>query len=486
MKPYFLEDSIRKKADSVSMVGKKLHSSWFMRKLFDEHLLEFRRPDFSVTADVMPSIFTGKDVANDRSVWTNSRGFQVQLDIGKKVYIYSYLYETQSLFPEYISRHIQETKVVPGQGRPANFQVDVYNDSKNFDYPIAGGYLSYTPNKFLNVMFGQDKNFIGDGYRSMLLSDVSTNYPFLKINLTLDNVRYMSMWAQFQDPSAPQFSYDNGFRRKWGVFHYLDWNLSRKFSAGFFDAVIWQDADSTSKRGFDVNYLNPFAFLRPVEFNLGSPDNALIGFNLKYNVTNSISAYGQLALDEFRLKELFSNSGWWANKYGVQLGIKANDFFKVPKLNVAAEFNTARPYTYSARSSLQNFGNYNEPLAHPYGANFKEVLGIMSYQYRAFQVRGQMIYASYGIDPANANYGGDILKSYVTRTLEYGNDTGQGINTRLYYGDLKLAWMMNPRINLRLEGGLTLRSERNRLGKNEAALYTIGVKSSFRNLYFDF
>ena len=40
------------------------------------------------------------------------------------------------------------------------------------------------------------------------------------------------MWAKFMDLRIPQFYYDNGNRKKWGVFHYLDWNVNKKISIG--------------------------------------------------------------------------------------------------------------------------------------------------------------------------------------------------------------------------------------------------------------
>jgi len=81
-----------------------------------------------------------------------------------------------------------------------------------------------------------------------------------------------------------------------GVFHYLDWNVSNRFSVGFFDAVIGYNKDNAGhSRGFDFSYINPFIFLRPVEASNGSPDNALIGLTSKYKITDGITAYGQFA-----------------------------------------------------------------------------------------------------------------------------------------------------------------------------------------------
>ena len=76
------------------------------------------------------------------------------------------------------------------------------------------------------------------------------------------------MWAQKNNPQDLDSLGNN--RGKWGVFHYLDWNVSKRLSFGFFDSVIWYDKDDQGhSRGFDVTYLNPVPFLRPLEASNG-------------------------------------------------------------------------------------------------------------------------------------------------------------------------------------------------------------------------
>ena len=76
-------------------------------------------------------------------------------------------------------------------------------------------------------------------------------------------------------------------------------------------------------------------------------------------------------LDEFTAKEMFANNGYWANKYGIQLGGKYFDAFGVRNLDLQAELNMVRPYTYSHYDSTSNYTHYNQPLAHPLGADFR-------------------------------------------------------------------------------------------------------------------
>ena len=96
------------------------------------------------------------------------------------------------------------------------------------------------------------------------------------------------------------------------------------------------------------------------------------------------------------------------------------------------------------------------------------------------------MYAKYGLDIAGQNYGKNIFEPYTDAVKPTGNYTTQGIRTDLFYAEGKVAYVVNPKYNLRLEVGGILRRESNSLGKNNTGLITFGLRSSFRNLYSDF
>ncbi|TFB32463.1 gliding motility protein RemB [Pedobacter alluvionis] len=483
MKPFFIDDSLlQDKSKLLLSVGvDSVRKSWVLRKLFNEHLFDMQMEDFTVYADFLPDFQIGRDASGKKNTFLNTRGYQIGGTVGKKFSFYTSGYENQGRFASYYDNYVNTTNVVPGQ----SYDRSSGKITKDWSYVTAT--LSYTPIKYLNITAGYDKTFIGDGYRSMLLSDFSSPYPFLKLTGNLGNVQYMVMWAAMQDPGAPKLSYDAGNRKKGGVFHYLDWNVNNKLSIGFFDSIVWvQTDDAGNKRGFDWGYANPIIFLRPVEASSGSPDNALLGFTSKYKFAKEVVAYGQFSLDEFQAKEFFSSKGSVRNKYGWQLGVRGADIFKVAGLNYLLEYNTAKPYTYSSRTRIGNYANYNEPLAHPLGANFREAVGLLNYSYKRFDFTGELMYARYGLDEAGQNYGKNIFEPYLASIKQEGNYTTQGINTNLFYAEGRVAYVVNPKYNLRLELGAILRRESNGLGKNNAGLITFGLRSSFRNLYTDF
>lgn len=229
------------------------------------------------------------------------------------------------------------------------------------------------------------------------------------------------------------------------TFHHLSVNIGKRLNLGIFESIVFSRGDSATGNGrFDYNYLNPIIFYRAIEQSSSgsSGDNALLGFDAKYNPTRSLSFYGQVILDEFHISQLRSNRGSWLNKYGVQAGVKYINVFTIPNLDLQLEANSVRPYTYQHYNAAQTYTNMNTPLAHPLGANFREVLAIVRYQpLKRLNIIARAIYAKYGTDTAGQNFGGDITQNYYTRYRENGNTIGQGATTNMLWGELTASYM---------------------------------------------
>ncbi|MFZ4260698.1 gliding motility protein RemB [Sphingobacterium sp. HJSM2_6] len=492
-KPVLFKGRLLEKMDSIQSLNPTTSDNWIMRKLFNEHLIEVEKDDHTFYLDVLPDFVIGKEMMHEdkRSIWTNTRGVQAGVTIQDKFTFYGNFFENQAVFPHYVDEYIQQSMVVPGQASSKKHM------AKTKDWMYATANLTYDFSDYFQMTLGYDKNFIGDGYRSVLLSDFSSNYAHLKLTGKIGNVQYTSIWAYMNDPRNPRVDSLNTLNRygdgiKWGAFQYLDYNVTNRFSIGFFQSVIWANKTEAGHRGFDFNYLNPVLFLRPVEnSNRSSPDKMFLGLNAKYKVLNNATIYGQFLLGEFTAKEFFANNGYQHNKWGAQLGVKAFNLFAVQNLNGLFEYNLVRPYTYQHFTSISNYSNRGEPLAHPRGANFREIIGMLNYSYNRFDFSLQGMYSLYGTDPTNSlggriNMGGDIFHSYNTAPNRYGNKIGQGIENNLYYADLKAAYVLNPKYNLRFEVGYTQRYQQiEGAATQKSGVFNIGLRSSFRNFYGD-
>lgn len=437
----------------------------------------------SFSAQFLPQLEeqAGYDALNKKHLNEISGGMYARLDINHDFSAAATLIAGQVSYPDFTDTIVKQYKIIPGLGR-------AYGSNGRYTFTNLTGYISYSPIKVLNFQLAKDKIFIGEGYRSLLLSDVANSYPYFKTTLNIWRLQYSFWYSWLQDVYSP-----NGIRKnplnRFGTFHYLSWNVTKDFNLSFFETEIFQGTDSIRHRGFDPNYLNPIIFYRPVEYSLGSGDNAVLGFNTSVKFLKHYKLYGQVVLDEFNLQYIRAHTGWWANKQGFQLGVKYIDAFRIKNLSLQAEFNWVRPYTYSHASEQQNYTQFNQPLAHPFGSNFQEVLGIISYKRKSWQLDLKGIYAIIGKDSSTttSDVGQNIFLSYDLRNHDFGNYVGQGIKYNFMQGEIKFSYFLIPGLNMRAEIGLIERYVKATDGYEHATPFIYaGIKTSMYNFYRDY
>lgn len=460
-----------------------LLEKWYLRKLFNEHFFVVENEEYNFIVSPIVNFAIGREFQEDKSTFTNTRGFLVQGDIGKRLSFESSFLENQSSFPNYLNDFINQNNVVPGQGFKRDFK-------DGFDYAMASGYVSLRLSKFFYLQFGHGKHFIGEGYRSLLLSDASFNYPYLRLQTNIGSVQYVNLYAEFQDIKSQLEGswYETGFAKKYMSSHHLSININDKLNLGIYEAIIWKTNHAPGNSGFDINYLNPTVFLRPIEYSMNSPDNVLAGFLGKYQFTANSSFYAQLILDEFSLNEIRKNENWWGNKYGYQLGFKSNNIFKIQGLSLCLEHNLVRPYTYAHSNPLQNYAHYNQPLAHPLGANFSENLAILNYQQNRFFLRFQATTAKFGgkivSDPTS--YGNDLYMSTNDRPGDFDISMYQGEENNLEYMQFNVGYIINLKTNLKFELGVVNRQNNSNTESINTKYYFFGLVTDLYNRYYDF
>ena len=176
---------------------------------------------------------------------------------------------------------------------------------------------------------------------------------------------------------------------------------------------------------------------------IGSPDNVLLGIDGRWNVLRRVQLYGQVLLDELVASEVFSRSGWWANKWGIQAGVKYINAFGLDHLDLQLEHNRARPYTYSHYDPANSYTHYNQPLAHPLGSNFKETLLLLRWQPMSrLCLQARFIHARLGDNTPIQNWGSNPLLNYDTRVQDFGNEIGQGIPATIDLLGLDASWAL--------------------------------------------
>lgn len=417
-------------------------------------------------------------------------GVSADIAIINKIHFHFDYAQGNSLFPTFFQNEINRIGVVPGQGM-ANFQ----NNGK-VAYQDASGYISFSPSKHFNMQAGFGRNFMGDGYRSLLISDAAYSYPYLKLTTNIWKFQYVNLFTNLKDVRA-NIANGSDYINKYSVAHYLSWNVSKNINISLFESIYFKSRDTSNAFSYDINYLNPVIFYRPVEFSLGSEDNALLGLSGKITFLKKQVFYGQFVLDEFLLenvrgdirkamnKNYEGRYGWWANKYAIQAGVKLFDL-GLKNLNLQIEYNQVRPYMYSHGNPLSNAGHFNQSMAHPIGANFFETLAILRYYIKNFYFQYKVVNMIYGEDEYSVRFGRDIYQSYRDRPKNYYNFIGQGVVTRILHQDVKVGYLLNNRNNLSIELGYINRKTENYYYPNQSSMIYFGLKSNIYNHYNDF
>jgi hypothetical protein len=410
-----------------------------------------------------------------------SFGVNINTSLGKKWSGQFLLLADNSKYPSHVNTQVELKHISPGYGYSTN--------NKSI---ASQANLTFTADEHFTFQLGYGKNFIGDGYRSLFLSDNANSYPYLKITANIWKIKYMALYSNYQDIRFSEGNVGDYFQ-KLSTAHYLSLNVTKWWNIGFFESIVWQAQEGEFYRGYDINYFNPILLLRPTEYSQGSSDNALLGASMKFKIIKKNIIYTQLLLDEFLLSELKSGKGWWANKYGVQVGLKSYDFLTVNNLTLQLEYNKVRPFTYThsyiatSISTLQNYAHFNAPLAHPLGANFNEAMASLTYQKKRWIFEGITTIAKVGFETnENASIGQDIYIPNNNRANEYGNFTTQGLTTDIINSTLKASYILNPKSQLILQAGITNRRVKNDIENTTTNMVFVGLKTGIMNRYFDF
>jgi len=433
--------------------------------------------DFFLAIDPAIQETQSYETGNKERVFLNSKGLTLRGMIADRLGFSAYLTDNQERGPTFFQQRAVQFKAVPGAGYYQSFKKDGY------DYFDNRASIYFNVWKYFDVQLGYDKNFIGDGYRSLFLSDYAAPYLFGKINTRIWKLNYQVMYTQLVGQHLVNDS-NYLYPKKYGVFHHLSINAFPWLNVGVFENVIF-----TRSTGFDLSYLNPVAFLVSAQQQNGSPDKTTAGLDFKANVGHTVQFYGQLLIDEFILHQILHYSdGYWANKQGIQLGFKYINAFAVKNLDLQFETNIVRPFSYQHDDSIDNYSHYNQPLAHPLGANFAEFIAIARYQpaYK-WNLEGKIIYYKQGLDSAGVNFGSDIFENYNTRPRDYGFQIGSGIpaNCLNISGLLSYQWKENLFLELSaLYRRYSVNDPTDTYHSSSSTTFTAGVRiNMFRRQY---
>ncbi|MEN9548218.1 MAG: hypothetical protein RIR12_809 [Bacteroidota bacterium] len=441
------------------------------------NLYEVHVKDFDLIINPMINIQYSKESNNGEALFQNTRGLYVRGKLANKIGFFASITDNQEKTPLYVRGFESDRKALPGAGFYKDFKTTGY------DFFDARGYFTFNATKYIDVTFGYDRNFIGNGHRSLFLSDFGNSNLFLRLNTRIWKFNYQNLFMELHH--ADRRVGDKLIGKKYAVMHHLDINLTKWLNVGLFEGIVFG-----RQNRFDFGYLNPVIFYRSIEQQNGSFDNAVVGMDVKANLANKFQVYGQLLLDEFNLAQIRANSGWWANKWGIQLGGKYIDALGIKNLDLQIEHNRVRPFTYAHTDSVANYTHYNLPMAHPLMANFSENILMARYQPAPkWTAIAKLIYYQQGRDSSSRSYGSNIFLPNVPpyRNGDYGYNIGSGLKTNVLYASFVLSYEVKE--NLFAEINAVYRKQQTKtppISATNTSIISLGIRWNVHKREFDF
>jgi hypothetical protein len=462
IKPYihFLNKKYIHRADS-HRIFKYITEDPALDVTFFKHVLSFepKNENFKIHVDPIVGFVNGRDLVDTTAqrYIVNTRGIIAQVYIGKDFYAESMFVENQAFLPDYAAQYCTATGVVPGQGRYKAFK------KYGFDYAFSSGFISYSPWKNFNVQAGHGKHKIGNGYRSLLLSDNAFNYPYARVTEQLfgGKLQYTAMYAVLMNLVSatvkPVPNAERLFQKKPFAFQHLSWNVTKEFNVSFFQGIVFRAGNSVNKPQLDLMYASPVIYSHAAYYGLNDSNNVIVGADVKLKITDKIGFYSQLMADNLKDTSKLGNS------YGYQLGLTYYDALGVKNLFFQAEYNFVNENSYRSPKSVsdQSYSHYNQNLAYTPGYGNELVL-LADHKYKRF-------FGNFRYHLQNKPLNG---KNFTTVNI---------VNTNLGY-------LINPAYNLNVYIGYNYRFQKFynfNPGMTSSFIY-FGFKTNLFNAYYDF
>lgn len=343
----------------------------------------------------------------DVTTWRNTRGVRASGHVGP-LFFESRLTENQE----------RPAQVAFGDDTAPRLGFSLLQSGTTYDYFTATGVVGFR-SRFFEVRFGHDRHQWGHGLQSLNVSDYAPAYDHLQIRTSVWRLQYTNLFARYTDPERVNTNDRGGntaFPSRYGAHHQLALQLTDRLQIELFESIRFapQTDSLVNRSGFELGYLNPIIFYRAIERELGSPDNAMLGFGGSWIAVPGWQVYGQFLLDELRVSEL--GSGWWGNKWGWVLGTRVVGMGS-DHLSVQAEVARLRPFLYAHFYTPNAYLHYDDTLGHPAGPNAFDA--VISAEYRPpsrWEAGFTAALTQRGRNPDGENIGADPSLSTRTRS----------------------------------------------------------------------
>jgi hypothetical protein len=442
--------------------------------LFKKHFLEFKGKNYYLTISPTFDFSVGKDFSDTtkRLLFQNTRGFHIEGDLFKNFSFSTSLYENQSRNPWYQTNYFNaigesyvkhsdstyytQNAVIPGLGRTKPFK------NGGFDYAFAMGDISYQPIKVLTLSAGNTRKFVGDGYRSILLSDNSFSAPFFQVNYRfLPRWEFVYMRSRLMNllrrPAST--TVEAYYDPKVLAVNYLSFQATKDLTISLFEGTVYSKGDSIVSKYASPWMYNPVPLVGAFVVKKNEA-NSIIGLNIGYTPISILRTYAQLAF----------NSRHYG--YGAQLGLRVMEPFKISNLFIQLEGNHVSNKLYRSTNPRLNYSHFNLPLAIVKGEGFTEVLLRTSYEWK--RIYGDLKLNFYSLNRYSST---SHLALYEIDSPKYGS---------IFQTTFEAGYRFNKKMNFSVFLNYLFRTEVIGGVKQATNVLGIGMRTGLINSYIDF
>ena len=445
----------------------KKYRSKLGNKIFEHSLLDVTQDDIHITADPLFNFtLVPKNEDLDYRYFSNVRGFRISGDLSDNFSFETRFYENQFFYPLYLQEKSSQRAnpqmgvdgIAYGIGRAKRFK------DNGHDASLANGYLSFSPTLKINFQFGHGRHFFGDGYRSLLISDYASDYPYISGQYFLFDkkilYKHVTSWMKNLERIPTASTPEALFIPKSTSFNQLSYSPNKRFSISLFEGGVYQSFDN--QNGVispDISFFLPIIGTKALDAD--TTNNIIYGFNWSFLFFDNLKIYNQIALKSFN----FSS--------GFQLGIKWLNPLKTSNSFFNLEWNVCPSGLYSMRQDQvnQSYSHLGHELAHPLGSGFQELLIRGQFSYKMSFFRFNYNYANF-----MTGYSGNENFEPLENLLFSINSE----NNRLFL-NTSIGVMINKATNMEISIGHVTRIY-NSLAENYIFL---SWRTNLKNDYFD-
>lgn len=287
--------------DTTEINPRKTVAQWCKEHFFETNFITAEKNDCSININPL-FIFEGRKMKGDDTssmLTRNTRGIEAFGKLGKHITYYTSFYENQGGFFPYEKEYIDKYDVIPGQGHGKEFK------ETQLDWAWVTGHIYVRASRNLEFVLGYGKNFIGHGYRSIILSDQAFNYPYVRSQVSLFDRKlfFNSIWAQTQS-----WNHDSDFVSNNHTFHNATYNV-----LGWNPQVL---------RGVNLSIIHGITWKKSQKSNFLAAD-------LRVSPFNDLNIYAQA---RYNCDDILDK------KVGYQAGFEIFDVFEMLKINAVLSF----------------------------------------------------------------------------------------------------------------------------------------------------